>query len=115
MRRCQIRRLQGHALYRADLRCLSRRRGRIDYVEVSMTQSCKCGKDIPCICPVDSNFVSLCWIIANIFDVTEDMASTILTDKVAKNSTQAHVCNCRFVIAPFLNWEALEQDKPLAV
>ena len=108
MRRCQIHHLPERGLCRVDLRCLSRRRGRIGFGEVSIRRSYKYRKDIPCIRSVNSDFVSLCWIIANIFDVSENMTSTVLTDEVAKNSAQAHVCDCRLVVAPFLDWKALE-------
>ena len=38
---------------------------------------------IPCVCSVDPDFVNLCGIVAQIFDMAQDVAPSILTDEVA--------------------------------
>ena len=75
----------------------------------------KRGRNIPCVRPVDSYFVRLGWVVADIFDVAEDMSSSILADEVSQNSAESHVCHGRLMVPPFLNWEAFEQDETLAV
>lgn len=67
------------------------------------------------ICTVDAYLVNLRRILAEILDMTEDMAARVLTDKVAQVCSEAHVCNGRFLVPPFSNGQALEQDKTLAI
>ena len=43
------------------------------------------------------------------------MAPTVLADEVAQIRTQAHVCDSGLVVAPFLDWEALEEDEAFSV
>jgi hypothetical protein len=39
---------------------------------------------LPCICSVYTDFINSFWIITNILDVPEDMASTILADEITQ-------------------------------
>lgn len=43
------------------------------------------------------------------------MTSSILADKISQLCAQAHIGNGGFVVAPFLNREAFEQDESLAI
>jgi hypothetical protein len=43
------------------------------------------------------------------------MSTTVLTDEIAKICTEAHISNCRLVVAPFLNRKAFEQNESLAI
>lgn len=43
------------------------------------------------------------------------MTLPILADEIAQIGPKAHVCDCRFVIDPFLDWEAFEEDETFAV
>lgn len=71
--------------------------------------------DLPSIGSIDSNFVDLGCILAKILDVSKHMATTILTDEVAKVCPKSHICNGGFVVAPFVDGEAFEEDETLAV
>jgi hypothetical protein len=63
---------------------------------------------IPSVGAVDSDLIDLRRILAEILDVAEYMAATVLADEVAEVCTQTHVCHGRLVVAPFLDREALE-------
>ena len=65
-------------------------------------------KDLPSIRSVDADSVSLCRVVSNIFNVAKNMSSSILGNEVAQICAQTHVCDSRFVVTPFLHWEALE-------
>ncbi len=54
-------------------------------------------------------------ILAQILDMTKNMTSTILADEVAQIGSKAHVRDCGLVIAPFFNWEALEEDETFPI
>ncbi len=43
------------------------------------------------------------------------MTSPILTDEIAKVRAQTHVGDGGLVVAPFLDWEALEEYESFAV
>lgn len=47
--------------------------------------------------------------------MAEDMAARVLANKVAQISSQAHVRDGTFVVAPFLDRDAFEQDEALAM
>lgn len=70
---------------------------------------------VPSVRAVDSHFVNLVRVLAQILDVAQDMPAAVLADEVAQVSTQTHVCNSGLVVAPFLDGEALEQDEAFAV
>lgn len=70
---------------------------------------------LPSIRPVNPDLVNLRRILAQILDVTQDMAARVLTHKVAQVGSEAHVGDGGFVVAPFLDGEALEEDKAFAV
>jgi hypothetical protein len=57
----------------------------------------------------------LCWVIANVLDVPKDVPTAILTDKVSEICSQSHICYGGLLIAPFLNWEAFEEDEALSI
>lgn len=63
---------------------------------------------IPSIGTVNSDLINLRRILAEILDVAEYMAATVLADEVAEVRTQTHVCHGRLVVTPFLDREALE-------
>lgn len=42
---------------------------------------------------VDSNSILLGWVFTKIFHVSQDMPSTILTDKIAKVRSKPHICS----------------------
>lgn len=65
--------------------------------------------------PVDANLVDLAGIVADVLDVAQYMAATVLGDKVAEVCAQAHIsCRCLLRI-PHTGREALEEDEALAV
>lgn len=66
-------------------------------------------------CSVDTDLVNLGGVLANVLDMSENVAATVLRDKVAKVGAEAHVCSGRLVVAPLLYWEALEEDEALAI
>lgn len=70
---------------------------------------------IPSIGTVNPDLINLCRILAEIFDVAEDMAATVLADEIAEICAQAHVCHGGFVITPFLDGETLEQDEAFSI
>ena len=70
---------------------------------------------LPGTCPINTNLVDLCRIVANIFNVTKNMTPPILTDKIPKIGSQTHIGHCRFVISPFLNWKSFEEEKTSAI
>lgn len=72
-------------------------------------------QNIPSVGAVDAHFVDLGRVFAEILDVTEDVAATILADEIAQIGTQAHVCDGRLVVTPFLHGEALEQNESLSI
>ena len=43
------------------------------------------------------------------------MTLSILADEIAQIGPKAHVCDCRFVIAPLLDWEAFKKDETFAI
>lgn len=43
--------------------------------------------------PIDADLIWSSWVFAQIFDVAENMAATVLTDKVAEVCTQTHICH----------------------
>lgn len=47
--------------------------------------------------------------------MAEDVTAAVLADEVAEICAETHVCHGGLVIAPFLDGEALEEDKALAV
>lgn len=47
--------------------------------------------------------------------MSQDMATGVLRDKVPQVCAQTHVSDGRLVVAPFLNWEALEENESLAI
>jgi hypothetical protein len=63
---------------------------------------------IPSVGAVDSDLIDLRRILAEILDVAEYMAATVLADEVAEVCTQTHVCHGGLVVAPFLDREAFE-------
>ena len=69
----------------------------------------------PCIRAIDSNTVNLAGVISEIFDVSQDMAFTVLADEVSEMCTEAHVCHGRFWVAPLAHGEAFEEDEAFAV
>lgn len=71
--------------------------------------------DIPSISPVDAHFINLLCVLAEILDMTQNVAAAVLADEVAQVRPQTHVCNSTLVVAPFLDGKALEEDKALAV
>lgn len=70
---------------------------------------------LPSICPIYTNLVDLCGIVADIFNVTKNMTPPILTDKIPKISSQTHIGHSRFVISPFLNRKSFEKEKTSAI
>jgi len=64
---------------------------------------------------VDANFVDLCRVGAGILDVPKYVSQTILRHEITKIRAQTHVCHSALVVAPFLDWEPLEQDEALAI
>ena len=83
-KRYQIRRLRGPGQCRANQRYPSRRRGRIDWLYMSIDAEFNMKHVLPSICSVNSYFVDLCCVFTEILDVSEDMAAAILTDEVAQ-------------------------------
>jgi hypothetical protein len=55
------------------------------------------------------------WIVTEIFDVTKNVTTPVLTNKVSKICPQPHIGHSRFVITPLLNWESFEEDKAFAI
>jgi hypothetical protein len=47
--------------------------------------------------------------------MAQDVASAVLAHEIAQVGTQAHVCDGRLMIAPFLHREALEQNESLSI
>lgn len=47
--------------------------------------------------------------------MSEDMTPSILANEVSQIGPKPHVCNCRLVVAPLLDWEAFEENKTFAV
>ena len=43
------------------------------------------------------------------------MTSAILTNEISQVCSEAHVRNCRFVIAPFLDRQAFKENEALSV
>lgn len=65
------------------------------------TEKCLCIQcSSPSVCPVDADFVNLSGVLAEILDVTEYMAATVLANEVAEVSTQTHVRDSRLVVTP---------------
>lgn len=64
---------------------------------------------------VDADLVNLAAVLTDVLDVTQDVTTAILTDKIAKVCAQAHVSDGGLVQAPFLDREALEEDEAFAV
>lgn len=72
-------------------------------------------EELACVGPVDSDFVNLRRIVAQVFDVAENVAVAILRDKVAQVCPETHVSNGALVQTPFVRREALEEDETLSV
>lgn len=72
-------------------------------------------KFVPSICSVYADLVNLCGIVADILDVTQDMASGVLADKVAKVSAKTHICCSALVITPRLDWNSFKEDESFAL
>lgn len=70
---------------------------------------------LPSICTVDSHSVNGGWVIAKILYMSENVSTAILRDEVSQVCSQSHICHRRLVVAPFLYWEALEQDETLSI
>lgn len=47
--------------------------------------------------------------------MTQDMTATILTDEIAQISPQTHIRHGAFMVSPFLNGDALEEDESFAI
>ncbi len=45
----------------------------------------------------------------------ENMTFSILANEVSQIGPKPHVCNCRLVVAPLLDWEAFEEHETFAV
>lgn len=73
------------------------------------------GMDSPSIRTVDAYFVGLGRVLAEIFDVPEHVAATVLAHKVANTSANAHVGNGRLFQSPFLHGNALEENEAPAI
>ena len=67
------------------------------------------------VCAVDAHLVNLAAVLANVLDVTQDVATAVLAHKVAQVCAQAHVGDGRLVQAPLLGREALEENEALAI
>jgi hypothetical protein len=70
---------------------------------------------LPSTCPINANFVNLRWIVADIFNMAEDMATPVLTNKISKIGSQTHIRHGRLLSAPLVNWKALEENESLAI
>ena len=64
---------------------------------------------------VDAYFVDLGGIVADVFDVAEDVAETVLGDKVADVCSETHVGYGVLVRAPCVGGETFEEDEAFAV
>ena len=42
---------------------------------------------LPGTCPINPNLVDLSWVVTEIFDVTKDMTTPVLTNEVSKICT----------------------------
>jgi hypothetical protein len=71
--------------------------------------------DLPSVCSVNPDFVDLLWVISEILNVSQNVAAAVLTDEVSEICSQSHICNCRLVVAPFLNGESFEEDEALPI
>lgn len=67
------------------------------------------------VCSIDSDFVNLSRVVPEVFDVAEDVSSTVLANEVSEMSPETHVCNGGFVKTPILDGEAFEEDKSFSV
>lgn len=70
---------------------------------------------IPRSCSINSNFVRLGGVVAEVFDMTKNVPAPVLTYKIAQIRPQSHICHSRFVVAPFLDREAFEENEPFAI
>lgn len=64
---------------------------------------------------VDTYFVDLRGIVADVFDVAEDVAECVLRDEVAEVGAEAHVGDGGFVETPGCYGEVFEEDESFAV
>src|ERR1700712_15377 len=69
------------------------------------------GQLIPCCCPIDSNFINLRCIFANIFDMAKYVTLSILTDEIPQICTETHVCSCRLLYRPFICRNTFKQNE----
>ena len=70
---------------------------------------------LPCIGPINPDFVDLFRVLSQVFDMAKDMTPFVLTDKVSEVGAKAHISNSRFMNPPFLNRKAFEQDEPFPI
>ena len=73
------------------------------------------GLDIPCVRPVDSDFVRLGPVFTQILHVAEDMSTAVLADGIPQVCSEPHVGDGAFGIAPFMDGESLEQCKAFTI
>lgn len=72
-------------------------------------------EELPRVGAVDADLVDLRAVLAQVLDVTEDVAPAVLRDRVPDVRAQADVGDGGLVVAPFVDRETLVQDEPLAV
>ena len=70
---------------------------------------------LPGVCSIDSDFIGFGGILAEVFDMTENMSTAVLACEVTQMCTQSHVCGRGLPQAPFLDRKTFEQPEALAV
>ena len=70
---------------------------------------------LPGTCPIYPDLVNLGWVISQIFNVTKNMTTPVLTNKISKICTQTHIGHRRLVITPRPNWEPFKEDEAFSI
>jgi hypothetical protein len=72
-------------------------------------------EELPSSRPVNTDFIDLRRVVADVFDVPQHVAAAVLADEIAQMCAETHVCDGVLKRRPFAGGEALEEDEAFAV
>jgi hypothetical protein len=64
---------------------------------------------------VNPNFINLGGIVAEVFDVTEDMTLSVLTQGISEQGSDCQVDGCRLLYRPTIDRQSLDENEALAM
>lgn len=72
-------------------------------------------KNLPSIGPINSNSISFSWVLAQVFDMSQNMTATILAHEISKVCTEPHVCGSALSKIPLSHGDSLKEEKSLSI